>query len=154
VDVAQGTGGFVIQGEDANDSAGYSVASAGDVNGDGFDDLIVGASGADGAGNAKNVAGAAYVVFGSAFGAAAELSIAALDAVRAEGDAGSTAFTFTVTRGGVVAIAASATVTISGADAADFVGGTLPVEGGPISGHLHAIRRRLQSPTIQRRTWL
>jgi len=29
-----------------------------------------------------------------------------------------------------------------------------PVEGGPISGHLHAIRRRLQSPTIQRRTWL
>ena len=34
-----------------------------------------------------------------------------------------------------------------------FVHGT-DVEGGPISGHLHAIRRRLQSPTIQRRTWL
>ncbi len=29
-----------------------------------------------------------------------------------------------------------------------------PVEGGPISGHLHAMRRRLQPPTIQRRTWL
>ncbi len=28
------------------------------------------------------------------------------------------------------------------------------VEGGPISGHLHAMRRRLQPPTIQRRTWL
>ncbi len=33
-------------------------------------------------------------------------------------------------------------------------GAVTGVEGGPISGHLHAIRRRLQPPTIQRRTWL
>ena len=50
--VAAGTGGFVIHGADADDYSGTSVASAGDVNGDGFDDLIVGAPGADGPGRA------------------------------------------------------------------------------------------------------
>ena len=35
--------GFIIQGDAAGDQAGFSVSSAGDVNGDGFDDLIVGA---------------------------------------------------------------------------------------------------------------
>jgi hypothetical protein len=36
-------GGFVINGEAAHDYSGWSVSSAGDVNGDGLDDLIVGA---------------------------------------------------------------------------------------------------------------
>jgi hypothetical protein len=35
------TGGFVINGEAANDESGFSVSNAGDVNGDGLDDLIV-----------------------------------------------------------------------------------------------------------------
>jgi Ca2+-binding RTX toxin-like protein len=74
--IAAGTGGFVIHGEDAYDRSGWSVASAGDINGDGFDDLIIGAHRADGVGNAMYAAGGSYVVFGKAsgFGAAIDLS--------------------------------------------------------------------------------
>ena len=37
-----GTNGFTLIGSNALDFSGTSVSSAGDVNGDGFDDLIVG----------------------------------------------------------------------------------------------------------------
>ena len=75
-DVASGVGGFVIHGQDANDGSGWSVASAGDINGDGFDDLLIGAHAGDAANNAKDGAGDSYVFFGKAagFGAAVELS--------------------------------------------------------------------------------
>ncbi len=53
-----GTNGFVINGIDADDRSGYSVSSAGDVNGDGFDDVIIGAH------QAASSAGESYVVFG------------------------------------------------------------------------------------------
>jgi hypothetical protein len=36
-----GTGGFVINSENGGDSSGWSTSNAGDVNGDGLDDLIV-----------------------------------------------------------------------------------------------------------------
>jgi hypothetical protein len=57
-----GTNGFVINGIDPGDSSGSSVAGAGDVNGDGFADILIGASGADPNGN--SAAGETYVVFG------------------------------------------------------------------------------------------
>lgn len=49
-----GSNGFVINGIDLGDFSGSSVSNAGDINGDGFDDLIIGAIGADpnGQGNA------------------------------------------------------------------------------------------------------
>jgi len=64
-DVAAGIGGFAINGVAAGDRAGSSVGAAGDVNGDGFADLIVGANGVDA--NSLTDSGAAYVVFGGAF---------------------------------------------------------------------------------------
>src|SRR5262245_36100348 len=71
-----GSTGFKLSGAAADDYRGYSVASAGDVNGDGFADLIVGAVGADPHGNNS---GASYVVFGKASGFAANVDLSTLD---------------------------------------------------------------------------
>ena len=64
-------GGFVINGVSGNDQSGISVSSAGDVNGDGLADVIVGATGDDPNGSSS---GASYVVFGKSDGTAVELS--------------------------------------------------------------------------------
>jgi hypothetical protein len=61
----QPANGFVIRGDVSYDQAGVSVSSAGDVNGDGFDDIIVGAPFGD---NAFPMAGEAYVIYGKASG--------------------------------------------------------------------------------------
>ena len=58
-------------------AAAVSVASAGDVNGDGFADLIIGARGADR--RTATHSGASYVVFGKASGFAANLDLSSLD---------------------------------------------------------------------------
>jgi hypothetical protein len=68
------TGGFVINGESADDRSGYSVSAAGDVNGDGLDDVIVGAYSNDAAGSNT---GRSYVVFGKANTSAVDLSAVA-----------------------------------------------------------------------------
>ncbi len=69
-----GNNGFIINGIDAKDYSGRSVSAAGDVNGDGFDDLIIGAGQADP--NTISSAGESYVLFGKSggFGAVVELS--------------------------------------------------------------------------------
>jgi hypothetical protein len=73
VDLATlGSGGFRIDGIDPRDYAGFSVSGAGDVNGDGLADLIVGAFGADPGGD--SYAGESYVVFGKAGGTPVDLA--------------------------------------------------------------------------------
>ena len=71
-----GSNGFVLNGISAIDQSGMSVSGAGDVNGDGVDDLLIGARTADP--NGKSEAGQSYVVFGrpkgSPFPAVLELS--------------------------------------------------------------------------------
>jgi hypothetical protein len=71
-----GTNGFKLSGETGGDFSGRSVASAGDVNGDGFDDVIVGAPLAYGNGT---LPGVSYVVFGKASGFAANIDLSTLN---------------------------------------------------------------------------
>lgn len=56
-----GTDGFRLEGAFANAAAGASVALAGDLNGDGVDDLVVGSPGTR---HAPDFEGAAHVIFG------------------------------------------------------------------------------------------
>ena len=71
-----GTNGFAINGIAANDLSGNSVSSAGDVNGDGIDDLIIGARDADPNGSSS---GQSYVVFGNSTGFSATLNLSTLN---------------------------------------------------------------------------
>ena len=77
LDSLNGTNGFRIDGLASNDLLGAAVSSAGDVNGDGFDDIIVGAFGADP--GAISNAGSSYVIFGQAGGWASTFDLSLLD---------------------------------------------------------------------------
>jgi len=79
VDLAaiDGANGFRIDGIDTGDNSGRSVAGAGDINGDGFDDIVIGAHRADA--NGVDRAGETYVVFGRASGIPASIALSSLD---------------------------------------------------------------------------
>ena len=74
-----GTGatGFVLNGVAPDDHSGRAVQLAGDVNGDGLDDLLIGA--ADVNTSVGENAGATYLVFGTAEGTQASLNLASLN---------------------------------------------------------------------------
>ena len=55
-----GTNGFKLDGENNYDYSGYLVSAVGDINGDGYNDLLVGASGYP----SGSFTGRSYVVFG------------------------------------------------------------------------------------------
>jgi hypothetical protein len=114
-----GTQGFRIDGIVAGDRAGIAVSDTGDVNGDGIDDLIVGASGADPNGN--DGAGESYVLFGNA---APELDLNG----EAEGIDFTTAFT-----GTPVSVADSANLTLTDPNNTTLVGATITITN-PLDG--------------------
>ena len=70
-----GSNGFAIDGLDGNDQLGKSVSNAGDVNGDGYGDILIGAPGTDHNGS---YSGSVYVVFGKSTGFSATLDLANL----------------------------------------------------------------------------
>jgi len=75
---------YYFTGEAASDGAGAALAGVGDVDGDGLDDFMVGASGNDDAGAE---AGAAYLLLGSSL--STSMSLASADSIftgAAEGD--------------------------------------------------------------------
>ena len=87
LDDIDGSNGVRILGAESGSNTGVSVSDAGDVNGDGIDDVIVGASSIPVDGSFG--AGEAYVVFGSANGFDDDIDLAALDGTngfRLQGD--------------------------------------------------------------------
>ena len=58
-----GSRGFAIYGGTANDYSGRSVSNAGDVNNDGYDDIIIGSPLAEP--SSRNEAGTSYVIYGN-----------------------------------------------------------------------------------------
>lgn len=65
--------GLHIVGANNNDRLGYSVDAAGDVNGDGIDDVLIGAYCASPLG--RNCSGAAYVIYGTKSGFSQQLDL-------------------------------------------------------------------------------
>ena len=71
-----GTNGFTINGADSGDLIGESISSAGDLNGDGIDDLLIGSRFSDP--GDRNNAGTTYVLFGRDGGFTTEVDLSSL----------------------------------------------------------------------------
>ncbi|MCF6220211.1 MAG: hypothetical protein L3J65_03780 [Robiginitomaculum sp.] len=80
LDALDGSNGFIISGLASDTQTGYSVSAAGDVNGDGIDDILVGAPGQQtDTAEPGSTAGETYVVFGTTDGFANNFDLASLD---------------------------------------------------------------------------
>jgi hypothetical protein len=88
--------GFAIYGEVSGDHAGYAVSTAGDINGDGLADLIVGAPGA------ANGAGLSYVIFGKTDAARVDLNALGSAGFVIHGEAAGGAYGWSVSAAGDV----------------------------------------------------
>ncbi len=72
-----GNNGFAINGINSGDDSGFSISRAGDVNGDGIADIIIGAP------HANNNAGQSYVIFGSGSGVPTPVNLTDLSGTNA-----------------------------------------------------------------------
>ena len=72
--------GFKIEGAYDSDYSGWSVSSAGDINGDGIDDMLIGAKGAYNYASYYDDAGSTYVIFGKSGATRSDIDLSALAA--------------------------------------------------------------------------
>ncbi len=114
----------IIAGVAANDFTGYSVSGAGDINGDGFGDLIIGAPKVG-----ANDTGASYVIFGKAAGFGGLLNLSALAASDGFTITGSTATNLTGS-----GLAVSTAGDVNGDGYADILIGQDSVSAGTNTG--------------------
>jgi hypothetical protein len=70
-----GANGFKLKGEIAYDNVGSAVNTAGDINGDGIDDLVIGAAGA------ASYGGASYVIFGKKTGWTSSMELSSINGI-------------------------------------------------------------------------
>jgi hypothetical protein len=98
-----GSNGFAIHGAAAGDASGSSLAGGGDFNGDGFDDLLIGAPGASP--GQREAGGTSFVIYGKSTGITANLDLATLSASAGLRFEGAKALEFS---GGSVAFAGDA----------------------------------------------
>ncbi|MFK8032072.1 MAG: integrin alpha [Gammaproteobacteria bacterium] len=77
LETGDGSEGFVLNGILESDRAGVSVSAAGDLNADGVDDLVIGASGTRSF-SLFNLKGESYVVFGTRAGFPAQIELSTL----------------------------------------------------------------------------
>ncbi|MCK5772287.1 MAG: FG-GAP repeat protein, partial [Thermoplasmata archaeon] len=74
-DLSQSSGSFIGEGE--TDWSGYSVSGAGDVDGDGYDDILIGAYYHD---DGSYIIGKVYLIFGNASGGTKDFDLSNADA--------------------------------------------------------------------------
>ena len=119
-----GSNGFILNGIDASDFSSNSVSSAGDVNGDGYDDLIIGARSADPHGSSS---GETYVVYGGKTGTESTAPVTAQGTAAADnftGNGGADSFTDIATGDVVRGGPGNDSISVTSLDFADIDGGT------------------------------
>jgi hypothetical protein len=129
-----GSNGFKVTGASDSNQMGVSAGGAGDVNGDGIGDIIVGSDGAAGGGAQR---GESYVVYGRSSGQPSALSVSSLDGtigfklngVDDEDFAGAT-----TAGAGDVNNDGKADILIGAPGVGEFNGGAYVVFGGAIQG--------------------
>jgi hypothetical protein len=138
LEALDGTNGFTLDGVSFEQDSGFSVSSAGDVNGDGFDDLLIGAPYTYS--SALGYVGGAYVMFGGKSGFDAHVSLDDLSGTkgfRIEGSIEYGQFGFTVTSAGDI-----------NGDGLDDLMVAAPTTGHGYDGQVYVVLGRLPDAAV------